>query len=106
VTAPAAVHATFAPIPGGDPGVIRRFVANVQIMRVQNSGGTPTLDPPIPVALSHCNFEPRGFAPYTGARFDWNCAPDMYPVAAQWRGPTLTGSQQRAAKALADKTRQ
>ena len=106
VTAPAAVHATFAPIPGDDPGVMRRFVANVQIMRVQNSGGTPTLDPPIPVTLVHCNFEPRGLFPYTGARFDWNCAPDMFPLDARWRTPTLTGSQERAQEALAGKTRQ
>ena len=83
VAAPGAVRATFAPMPGDDPGAMRRFVANVQIMRLQTSGGTPTLDPPIPVTLEHCNFEPRGFVPYTGARWYWNCAPEMYPVDPQ-----------------------
>ena len=82
IEAPQAVRATFAPIPAtGDPGVIRRIVANVQIMRIQDgANGSPTLDTPIVVPLSHCNFEPRSVIPYLGGHWYWNCAPDMYPV--------------------------
>jgi hypothetical protein len=86
VEAPEAVRATFAPIPAGDPGAIRRIVANVQIMRIQaGPNGSSTLEPPIVVPLEHCNFEPRGFVPYTGGRWYWNCAPQMYPIDEQWR---------------------
>ena len=35
VEVPEAVRAVFAPLPGDDPGAIRRVVANVQIMRLQ-----------------------------------------------------------------------
>lgn len=87
VEAPEAVRAVFAPLPADDPGAIRRIVANVQIMRVQSAGpgGTPQLDIPIVVPLQHCNFEPRGFVPYTGGRWYWNCAPEMNPIPEQWR---------------------
>jgi hypothetical protein len=81
VEAPQAVRATFAPIPREDHNAIRRIVANVQIMRLQNgANGASTLDTPIVVPLSHCNFEPRGIIPYTGGTWYWNCAPDMYPL--------------------------
>jgi hypothetical protein len=84
--APVAVRAVFAPVPGEAPGAIRNVVANVQLMRVQTDAkGAASLDPPIVVPLSHCNFEPRGFVPYTGGRWYWNCAPDMYPLDAKWR---------------------
>lgn len=86
VEAPEAVRATFAPIPAGDPGAIRRIVANVQIMRVQTApNGSTSLDPPVVVPLEHCTFEPRGFVPYTGGRWYWNCAPQMYPLDPRWR---------------------
>ena len=83
VEAPAPVRAIFAPVPGDlEPGAIRRVVANVQIMRVQPASGTGTasLDPPIIVPLERCRFEPRGFVPYTGGRWIWNCAPEMSPL--------------------------
>ena len=86
VEAPDAVRATFAPLPDGDPGAIRRIVANAQIMRVRSGpDGSSTLDPPIVVPLEHCNFEPRGFVPYTGGQWYWNCAPQMYPIHPRWR---------------------
>lgn len=87
VEAPEAVRAVFAPLPADDPGAIRRVVANVQIMRIQPAGpnGSPSLDSPIVVPLEHCNFEPRGFVPYTGGRWYWNCAPQMYPLDERWR---------------------
>jgi hypothetical protein len=86
VEVPEAVRAVFAPLPGDDPGAVRRIVANVQIMRVQPaSSAPPTLDPPIIVPLEHCTFEPRGFVPYTGGRWYWNCAPQMYPIDKRWR---------------------
>jgi hypothetical protein len=86
VDAPEAVRATFAPLPAGDPGAIRRIVANVQIMRVQSGANASTLlDPPIVVPLERCTFEPRGFVPYTGGRWYWNCAPEMYPIDQRWR---------------------
>jgi hypothetical protein len=82
VEVPEAVRAIFAPLPGDDPGAIRRVVANAQLMRLQTtpSGAAPMLDPPIIVPLEHCNFEPRGFVPYTGGRWVWNCAPQMFPI--------------------------
>ncbi len=81
VEAPQAVRATFAPIPRTDPGAIRKIVANVQIMRIQNGAkGASSLDTPIVVPLSHCNFEPRGTIPYLEGLWYWNCAPDMYPL--------------------------
>jgi hypothetical protein len=86
VEAPEAVRAIFAPLPGDDPGAVRRIVANVQIMRIQKSAsGSVSLDPPIVVPLERCNFEPRGFVPYTGGRWYWNCAPQMFPIAERWR---------------------
>jgi hypothetical protein len=86
VEAPEAVRAVFAPVPGDDPGAVRRIVANVQIMRVQKTANGPaSLDPPIVVPVEHCNFEPRGFVPYTGGRWYWNCAPEMFPIAESWR---------------------
>jgi hypothetical protein len=79
VEAPQAIRATFAPIPAtDDPGVVRRLVANVQIMRVQDGAGSATFETPIVVPLSHCNYEPRSRVP--GRNWYWNCAPDMYPV--------------------------
>jgi hypothetical protein len=94
VQAPEAVRAVFAPVPAGDPGAIRRIVANVQIMRVQpaGAGGTPQLDTPIVVPVQHCMFEPRGFVPYTGGRWYWNCALEMNPIPEQWR---QAGQQRR-----------
>jgi hypothetical protein len=82
VEAPQPVRATLAPIPAtDDPGVIRRVVANVQIMRIQKGpNGASLLDTPIVVPLSHCNFEPRSLIPYLGGHWYWNCAPDLYPV--------------------------
>jgi hypothetical protein len=83
VEAPEPVRGIFAPIPGDrEPGALRRIVANVQIMRVQpatSSTGSASLDPPILVPLERCRFEPRGFVPYTGGRWIWNCAPEMSP---------------------------
>jgi len=81
VQAPQAVRATFGPIPRVDQNVMRQVVANVQIMRAQQDGeGNATLDPPIVVPLSHCNFEPRGTVPYIGGTWYWNCAPGVYPL--------------------------
>ena len=69
-------------------GVERNVVATVQLMRVETDAkGATSLAPPIVVPLSHCNFEPRGFVPYTGGRWYWNCAPDMYPLDEMWRTP-------------------
>lgn len=87
VDAPKAVRAVFAPQPGGEPGVMRNFVATVQIMRVLPAGkdGAAMLDAPTIVPVEHCNFEPRGWAPYTGGGWYWNCAPDMFPLAERWR---------------------
>jgi hypothetical protein len=81
VEAPQAVRASFVPIPTlADPGVTRRIVANVQIMRVQDGakGGAATFENPIVVPLTRCNYEPRSIVP--GRNWYWNCAPDMYPV--------------------------
>ncbi len=80
VEVPEAVRAVFAPLPGQDPGAIRRVVANLQIMRLQPDVSSPALDPPIIVPLERCRFEPRGFVPYTGGRWVWNCAPEMSPI--------------------------
>ncbi len=82
VEAPQPVRATFAPIPAtGDPGVIRRIVANVQVMRInKDANGASTLETSTFVPLSHCNFEPRSVIPYLGGHWYWNCAPDMYPL--------------------------
>lgn len=86
VEAPKSVRAVFAPVPGDDPGAIRNFVATVEIMRIQPGvKDAPVLDPPIIVPVEHCNFEPRGFVPYTGGRWYWNCAPDMFPLDERWR---------------------
>lgn len=89
VEAPASVRATFGPVPADDPGAIRKLVVSVQLMRVNpGANGAPsTLDAPIIVPLEHCNFEPRGFVPYTGGRWYWNCAPDMFPLDEKWRMP-------------------
>lgn len=83
VEVPEAVRAIFAPLPGDDPGAIRRVVANVQIMRLQPTpadASSDSLDPPIIVPLERCRLEPRGFVPYTGGRWVWNCAPAMSPI--------------------------
>jgi hypothetical protein len=86
IEAPEAVRAVVAPVPGDDPGAVRRLVANVQIMRIQKrADGSAFLDPPTVVPLERCNFEPRGFVPYTGGRWYWNCAPQMFPIAERWR---------------------
>ena len=86
VEAPEAVHAVFAPLVGGDVNAIRKIVANVQIMRIQRGAdGAPTLDSPVVVPLQRCMFEPRGFVPYTGGRWYWNCAPQMTPLEPRWR---------------------
>ncbi len=85
VHAPQPVRAIFAPVPADDPGAIRRIVANVQIMRVQSGSNPPSLESPVFVPLERCRFEPRGFIPYTGGRWFWNCAPEMSPIAEQWR---------------------
>ena len=89
VAVPASVRATFGPVPADDPGAIRKLVVNVQLMRVQpGANGAPaSLDAPTIVPLEHCNFEPRGFVPYTGGRWYWNCAPDIYPIDEMWRMP-------------------
>ncbi len=89
VDAPASVRATFGPLPGDDPGAVRKLVVNVQLMRVQQgaNGAPASLDAPIIVPLEHCNFEPRGFVPYTGGRWYWNCAPDIYQMDETWRMP-------------------
>jgi len=81
IEAPESTRATFAPIPAtADPGVIRRVVANVQVLTVQNgANGAQTLDASTSVPLSHCNFEPRSHIPYLGGNWYWNCAPDLYP---------------------------
>ncbi len=89
VAVPASVRATFGPVLADDPGAVRKLVVNVQLMRVQPglNGAPASLDAPIIVPLEHCNFEPRGFVPYTGGRWYWNCAPDMYPLDEMWRTP-------------------
>jgi hypothetical protein len=81
VEAPQAVRATYGPIPQVDHNVIRQIVANVQIIRVQQDAtGASTLETPVVVPLSHCNFEPRGRVPYTFGAWYWNCAPGIYPL--------------------------
>jgi hypothetical protein len=93
VEAPEAVRAVFAPMPAGDPGAIRRIVANVQVVRVQpaaNANALPALDPLTIVPLEHCNFEPRGFVPYSGLQWYWNCAPQMFPIEERWRQTGLS----------------
>lgn len=95
VQAPQPVRAVFAPVPADDPGAIRRIVANVQIMRVQPGSNPPSLEPPIFVPLERCRFEPRGFVPYTGGRWFWNCAPEMSPIAEQWRSGRAHQGQPR-----------
>jgi hypothetical protein len=81
VEVPEAVRATFAPIPQVDHNVIRQIVANVEIIRVQQgANGVSTIDTPVVVPLSHCNFEPRGRVPYIGGAWYWNCAPGVYPL--------------------------
>ena len=88
VEAPVAIRGVFAPVPGETPNAIRNVVANVQLMRVQtDASGATSLEPPTVVPLSHCNFEPRGFVPYTGGRWYWNCAPDMFVLDEIWRMP-------------------
>lgn len=88
VEAPEAVRGVFGPVPAEAPGAMRNVVATVQLMRVETDAkGAASLAPPIVVPLSHCNFEPRGFVPYTGGRWYWNCAPDMYPLDEMWRTP-------------------
>ncbi len=94
IDAPEAVRASFAPMPGDDPGMLRRIVASAQIMRIQTGENAATIvDPPILVPMTHCNFEPRGFVPYTGGRWYWNCAPQMFPVAKQWRRAGQTAAR-------------
>lgn len=86
VEAPEAVHAVFAPLVGGDVNATRKIVANVQMLRILRPvSGAPTLDAPIIVPLQRCMFEPRGFVPYTGGRWYWNCAPQMTPLEPRWR---------------------
>ena len=87
VEVPEAVRAVFAPLPAGDQNVIRRIVANVQLMRlsVSAAGATASLDSPIVVPLERCRFEPRGFVPYTGGRWMWNCAPELSPYLEEAR---------------------
>lgn len=82
IEAPQATRATFAPIPAtADPGVIRRVVANVHVISVQNgANGAQTLDASTMIPLSHCNFEPRSRIPFLGGNWYWNCAPDLYPL--------------------------
>lgn len=79
--APEATRATFAPVPAtADPGVIRRVVANVHVISVQNgANGARTLDTSTMIPLSHCNFEPRSRIPFLGGNWYWNCAPALYP---------------------------
>lgn len=81
---PDAVRAVVAPMPGGDPGAIRRVVANLQLMRLQSTpanASSPSLDAPIIVPLERCLFEPRGYVPsYTDGRLIWNCAPAMHDI--------------------------
>ena len=86
VEAPLAVRAVFAPVPADNPGAIRNIVASAQIMRVQpGPNGAPQLDAPIVVPMEHCSFEPRGFVPYTGGRWYWNCSSQPLPIEEQWR---------------------
>jgi len=81
IEAPQATRATFAPVPAtADPGVIRRVVANVQVLSVHSGAdGKQTLDASTVIPLSHCNFEPRSHIPFLGGNWYWNCAPDLYP---------------------------
>ncbi len=100
VEVPEAVRAEFVPVPGDDPGAIRRVVANVQLIRIQpaTANGTPALEPPIGVPLERCTFEPRGFTPvHTGHRYMWNCAPQMYPYDMKWLKPGMVPAGQRPA---------
>jgi hypothetical protein len=85
------VRAVFAPVPGDPPGAVRRIVAIAHIMRTRSTGanGAHVLDDPILVPLERCNFEPRGFVPYTGMQWYWNCAPDMFPLDSAWRAPGM-----------------
>lgn len=96
IDAPEAVRVSFAPVSGGDPGVMRRVVATVQLVRVSaGSAGGPASLTAVQVPVQHCNFEPRGYVPYTGARWYWNCAPQMFPLAEPWRQPGLTSAPNR-----------
>jgi hypothetical protein len=87
VEVPEAVRAVFAPLPAGDQNVIRRIVANVQLMRLSAASGAsaPSLESPIVVPLERCRFEPRGFVPYTGGKWMWNCAPELSPYQEEAR---------------------
>jgi hypothetical protein len=88
VEVPEAVRAVFAPLPAGDQNVIRRIVANVQLMRLSApaaGASAPSLDSPIVVPLERCRFEPRGFVPYTGGKWMWNCAPELSPYQEEAR---------------------
>jgi hypothetical protein len=92
VEAPEAVRAQFVPVPGDDPGAMRSVVANVQLVRIQaaTGKGTATLESPIVVPVEHCTFEPRGFIPvHTGAKYPWNCAPQMFPYDSKWLKPGM-----------------
>lgn len=88
VSAPEPVRVMVAPIPGDQtPNAMRRVLVNVQLLHVKAAaaGSEATLEPPTIVPLSHCRFEPRGFVPYTGGRWYWNCALGMDPVDEMWR---------------------
>ena len=78
--APAAVRALVGPLSGGEPAAIRRVVAGLQMVSLKPAAATaalPPLDPPTVVPLERCLFKPRGMFPYTGARYIWDCSPNM-----------------------------
>jgi hypothetical protein len=86
IDAPEAVRAVFEPLVGGEVNGMRKIVANVQLIRLQRGAdGVATLETPIVVPLQRCMFEPRGFVPYTGGRWYWNCAQQMTPLEPRWR---------------------
>jgi hypothetical protein len=78
--APVAVRALVGPLPGGEPGAIRRVLASLHVVNVTPAATKATpqpLDPPVLVVLERCLFKPRGMFPYTGARYFWDCSPTM-----------------------------
>jgi hypothetical protein len=78
---PDAVRAVVHPMPNGEPGAIRRVVANLEIMRLQPApanASSASLDSPIIVPLERCLFTPRGYLPgYTDGHLFWECGPPV-----------------------------
>ena len=81
---PDAVRAVVGPMPAGEPGAMRRVVANMQIVRLQSkaaNGSSPSLDAPIIVPLERCMFTARGYLEpvFSEGRLFWDCGSDVRP---------------------------